>query len=118
MKVYIYNGEEYNTERQVRQAIFNKERKAFGVCKTETDWAKHGVTIKELSLTPEQLAQQARAKRDALLARCDYYVMPDYPSTVEGLAEVKAYRQALRDITKQPNFPNTVVWPDAPEVLQ
>ena len=119
MKVYIYNGEEYNTERQVRQAIFNKERKAFGVCKTETDWAKQGVTIveKEVVLTEEQMARQVRFQRDRLLSACDYYVMPDYPSTEEGLAEVKAYRQALRDITKQQGFPKTVTWPDKPSVL-
>lgn len=47
MKVYIYNGEEYNTGRQVRQAIFKEERKAFGGCKTATEWAKHGVELIE-----------------------------------------------------------------------
>ena len=65
----------------------------------------------------EELAKQARMKRDNLLARCDYYVMPDYPSTEGGLAEVKAYRQALRDITKQEGFPSEIVWPVKPAEL-
>ena len=119
MKVYFYKGVEYRNERQLREAIFKAERKAFAKCETESDWAKHSVEIREVEqvLTEEQLARQARAKRDRLLSACDYYVMPDYPATEEGLAEVKVYRQLLRDITKQKGFPNETVWPTTPGVL-
>lgn len=120
MKVYVYKGAEYRNERQLREAIFKAERKAFAKCETENDWARHSVEIREVEqvLTEEQLARQARTKRDRLLSACDYYVMPDYPATEEGLAEVKAYRQALRDITKQEDFPFDIVWPDYPNALK
>ena len=62
--------------------------------------------------------QRAREKRNALLAETDYYVMPDYPSTDEGLLAVMAYRQALRDISKQESFPEKIEWPDKPSVLR
>lgn len=120
MRHYLYKGVEYKSEREVRNAIFEQERKAFARCYTADDWAKHGVvyTEVEVQLTEEQMAVKARQKRDAFLAKSDFYVMPDYPSTEEGLAEVKAYRQALRDITKQEGFPADVVWPDIPGVLK
>lgn len=119
MKVYKYDNIEYKTEQQVRKAVWENERKVFGKCGTHEEWAQHGVvyTEVEVQLTQEQLEQQVRLVRDRLLSDCDYYVMPDYPSAEEGLAEVKAYRQALRDITKQEGFPTEVVWPEKPEIL-
>ena len=119
MKVYTYRGVEYSSARQVRQAIFETERKAFAVCKTAEEWLQHGVVYTETEdqLTQEQLAQRARAMRDYLLTACDYYVMPDYPATEEGLVKVKAYRQALRDITRQDGFPSEIEWPVIPDVI-
>ena len=119
MKIYSYKGIDHKTERAVREAIFKEERKALPVCKNVEDWARFGVELITLKdeVTQEQLAQQARSKRDTLLSRTDYYVMPDYPATEEGLAEVKTYRQALRDITKQDRFPDNIEWPVVPEVL-
>lgn len=57
----------------------------------------------------ESLANAARAKRDALIKETDFYVLPDYPNAPQGIAE---YRQALRDITKQPGFPHNIDWPE------
>lgn len=74
-----------------------------------------GVEIAEHVADPEALAAQARAKRDALLSASDYYVMPDYPAT--DLEAVCAYRQALRDLTAQANFPSEINWPKKPSVL-
>jgi len=59
----------------------------------------------------ESLANAARAKRDALIKETDFYMLPDYPSVPEGIAE---YRQALRDITEQPGFPHSIQWPVLP----
>lgn len=56
----------------------------------------------------ERLAIAARVKRDALIKETDFYVLPDYPNAPQGIAE---YRQALRDITEQPGFPNSINWP-------
>mgnify|MGYP000919686325 CR=1 FL=1 len=51
-----------------------------------------------------------RSKRDALLAETDADALADRSLT----EETKAYRQALRDITDQETFPNSVVWPIKP----
>ena len=59
----------------------------------------------------ESLANAARAKRDAMIKATDFYVLPDYPAVPTGVAE---YRQALRDITEQPGFPEVIYWPVKP----
>ena len=56
----------------------------------------------------ESLANAARAKRDAMIKATDFYVLPDYLNAPQGIAE---YRQALRDITEQPGFPDSIDWP-------
>lgn len=63
-----------------------------------------------------ELATTIRSKRNSLLAETDYLLMPDYPISKEYSEKVKEYRQQLRDITKQENFPATVVFPDFPKL--
>ena len=63
-----------------------------------------------------ELATEIRTKRNSLLAETDYLLMPDYPISEEYLEKVKEYRQQLRDITKQENFPQDVVFPDFPKI--
>lgn len=65
----------------------------------------------------EELATKVRAERDMKIAETDYYMMPDYPSDPNNLEEMKVYRQALRDITKQEGFPSKFTWPDVPKFL-
>ena len=62
-----------------------------------------------------ELATTIRSKRNSLLAETDYLLMNDYPISDEYLARIKKYRQALRDVTKQENFPKAVVFPTLPE---
>ena len=124
---YTYNGQEFTSAYQVRKAIADAERKAFGNPQTPEEWAKLGVikTVEEIEdvvpepvvRTDEELAREARDKRDRLLDESDWYVMPDYPATASGLTAVKTYRQALRDISKQAGFPRGIEWPVKPEVL-
>lgn len=73
------------------------------------------ILIDPLAPTDEQLAASARTLRDQLIAETDYLLIPDYPITAEKLVLVKAYRQALRDITKQSGFPTEINWPTMPE---
>ena len=54
------------------------------------------------------LAAQVRAERDKRITATDFYMLPDAPPAPEGLA---TYRQALRDITEQAGFPDSVEWP-------
>lgn len=55
--------------------------------------------------TQEELAASIRAERDRRITATDYLVMPDYPLDTDKLEEIKAYRQALRDLPQQPGFP-------------
>ena len=122
IRIYKYNGQEYQSAYSVRQAIWKNENKIFGEEPKENRkefWARFNVDYseKEYQPTDEELAIQARRKRDFLLENCDYYVMPDYPSTEDGLLKVKEYRQLLRDITSQEGFPKEITWPKKPSVL-
>ncbi len=57
--------------------------------------------------------QFARMHRDRLLAACDWTTLADVPLTEEKRAAWMDYRQALRDMTSQPD-PRALVWPVAP----
>lgn len=54
---------------------------------------------------------EIRVKRNELLAASDPMLLEDHPITDK--VAVKAYRQALRDVTLQEDLDN-VVWPIAP----
>lgn len=59
----------------------------------------------------EDVWLEIKAKRNTLLAECDWTQLPDVPAVTQ-LAWT-AYRQGLRDITEQID-PFNVVWPDKP----
>ena len=67
--------------------------------------------IAALQPTSEQLAEDARAKRNTLLAASDWTQVIDAPVNQAAWA---VYRQALRDITSQAGFPTTIDWPVEP----
>jgi hypothetical protein len=56
---------------------------------------------------------EVREKRNMLLAASDWTTLPDVPSSPERRELWRAYRQALRDITDQPDS-FTIVWPEPP----
>ena len=60
--------------------------------------------------TAEEKAAIIRAKRDGMLSSTDWWAVQDRTMSQD---EVN-YRQALRDITDQPTFPDSVVWPELP----
>jgi len=69
-------------------------------------------------LSPEQIAERTasraldvRFERNRLLAETDWSALSD----VTMSPEMAAYRQALRDVTAQPGFPDNVTWPAKPE---
>lgn len=55
-----------------------------------------------------------RLKRNKLIAASDWRVMPDAPTSNDMRPKWLEYRQALRDITDQPD-PLNIQWPDAPQ---
>jgi len=62
--------------------------------------------------TPEIKADNIRKLRDGLLAGTDWTQLPDVPESMKQ--KYIPYRQALRDITLQEGFPETVIWPEIP----
>lgn len=57
-------------------------------------------------------ASELRAKRDSLLAVCDWTQSRDIPDATA--IAWQPYRQELRDLTKQSGFPGVIVWPISP----
>ena len=69
IKTWTYNGVDYQSEWQVRQEVFKKDRVSFGEAPEEGKvefWAQFGVTYSERELTPEEQEAQnlAIAKRE------------------------------------------------------
>lgn len=87
-----------------------------GVIQTDNgDWYSNYVAI---DMSPEacvsldnQQASNVRRDRNKLLAESDWTQLSDSPPDASVWA---TYRQALRDITKQPGFPWQVTWPNPP----
>lgn len=78
-----------------------------------SDWLVFDYTTKQWidPRTPETEWPMVRAERDRRLLACDWTQLPDVPlATKEAWA---AYRQALRDVTLQPD-PFNIVWPTPP----
>lgn len=120
MKRYIYKSEKHTSVYSLRQAIFKHERLVFGKLTPEF-MKEHVITEEEYNpedeWTDDQWADMVRRKRDSLISGTDYYILPDYPSTPDGIEAVKRYRQELRDITLQSGFPRNVQWPSLPSAL-
>lgn len=109
----IWEGEIYHIERDCipyHEELADEIAANFGV------WVKKGKMEEAESYAEiERINRKAILdRRKELLSECDYTQMPDYPiSDVKRVAWAK-YRQALRDITKQPEYPGEIKWPIAP----
>lgn len=66
------------------------------------------------NLPVDQASANVRAQRDRLLAESDWVIIKATETGQPVPPEWLAYRQALRDITKQEGFPYAVVWPVKP----
>tara|TARA_B110000858_G_C17732647_1_gene440914 strand:- start:39 stop:428 length:390 start_codon:yes stop_codon:yes gene_type:complete len=77
-----------------------------------TAWAVEDIPAPEADPDDEPVdpAVTARAERDGLIAATDWWALSDRTMT----AEQTAYRQALRDITDQADFPTNITWPTKP----
>ena len=63
----------------------------------------------------EKLATGIRTKRDKLLTETDWTQVTDTVLSEEKQEEYKTYRQELRDITQQDEFPYKVTFPKKPK---
>ena len=58
-----------------------------------------------------------RSYRNQLLAECDWTQLGDNHLTEEQKVEWVQYREALRNVPQQAEYPENVVWPDMPAAL-
>lgn len=72
------------------------------------------VTVEEIPTT----AEEARARRDRLLAESDWTQVLDAPIDAGTREAYRVYRQALRDIPEQEGFPEAITWPELPAVVK
>ena len=70
-----------------------------------------GDDLKVVKLNRPITEEEIRSKRNKLLAISDWTQLPD--SKVDK-KKWSTYRQKLRDITKQKDFPHNVIWPREP----
>lgn len=63
----------------------------------------------------KKLSKEIRTKRDKLLTETDWTQVTDTVLNTEKQQEYKEYRQQLRDITEQQEFPYKVVFPKNPK---
>lgn len=62
------------------------------------------------------MQNEIRLERDILLSKSDWmFMVTDRP--VQNKEAWAAYRQELRDITKQAGFPDNVIWPTPPDFV-
>lgn len=61
--------------------------------------------------------EEIRYRRNVYLEKSDAYVLPDRwdEYTAEKKQAWKDYRQALRDIPEQPEYPLVINWPQPPD---
>ena len=78
-------------------------------------WTVKDKTAEEVQEYDDNVAAVARSQRNALLSASDWTQLPDAPIDATAWA---VYRQALRDITAHPNWPNLndADWPVNPNV--
>jgi hypothetical protein len=73
-------------------------------------WDATTVSNKEKELITAFKLNELRIERNRLLAETDYLALSDQTLS----AEMKTYRQALRDITKTATSLDDVKWPEKP----
>ena len=74
-------------------------------------WLETPANDEQIQERTTSCANEARQKRNQLLAECDWTQLADVPILAD---EWITYRQALRDITAQAGFPWEITWPEAP----
>jgi hypothetical protein len=107
---YVANNaiQNYTTQQQITKA--NKPT-------YECAWSNTTFTWNDTRTSEQQntdAENQVIATRDVLLDQSDWIVVRAVDQGTPIPTDWQTYRQALRDVTKQPGYPTNVVWPVAP----
>jgi ASC-1-like (ASCH) protein len=74
-------------------------------------------TNEEIQEELDSKANNIRYNRNKKLEDSDWIIIKHIEKSVQNIEEWKEYRQLLRDITIQENFPVEVVWPEQPKKI-
>jgi hypothetical protein len=79
------------------------------------DWVGTAYLVRPMTPDEQNAAKdrqwvEVRLERNRLLQLCDWTQLPDSPADKQAWA---SYRQALRDITQEPD-PFAIIWPQPP----
>ena len=77
-------------------------------------WDIVSISQSEIDEQKFALENSVRANRDQKLQSSDWVVVKAYETGTNVPVEWSTYREALRNISKQPGFPYEVNWPIAP----
>lgn len=77
----------------------------------QQQWKVSPLSEEAFAFKKDFKARTVREERNARLRDSDWSLMVDSPLTEEDKSKFKVYRQALRDISLQPEFPWVVTWP-------
>jgi len=75
-------------------------------------WQVTPASAEEIAERLERKSAEVRQQRNDLLSVCDWTQLSDVPVDAAAWA---TYRQELRDIPEQANFPWGVIWPEPPD---
>lgn len=107
--VYPYVQQEIPTFNEKTQKLVD-----IGFINDGIQWIKSWNVVEksqeEIESWIEEKSNNVRAQRNFLLSETDYLALSDNTLT----QEMAIYRQALRDITNQAGFPETIIWPTKP----
>ena len=71
--------------------------------------------LHQLVLPDSELDTQARLRRNGKLQKSDWTQLTDTSLTAEQRTAWAIYRQALRDVPAQSEYPRNINWPQQPE---
>jgi hypothetical protein len=77
-------------------------------------WTVYDKTSVQIQEYDAIAAKQVRVERDAKLYDCDWTQLPDTDLTPNQEADWANYREQLRNVPQQTDFPYNIVWPTKP----
>lgn len=105
--VQLVNPPSYNEDAQVLEEL----TPVLVDNQWQQSWRVVDRTSEDAAKRQQMKSDSIRAERDDMLRLSDWTQLADAPVDVKAW---KTYRQELRDITLQDEFPNNVVWPVQP----
>lgn len=77
-------------------------------------WQTESLSVLEIDAKTIAKSNELRMMRDQLLRDCDWTQLTDVALSPTQIADWRIFRQSLRDVTLQPGYPWSVIWPQPP----